>query len=141
MGPAGTKAPVALMEGNGAIIVKITPAIQKDGSLVILARTEAVEASGVLAEMLRSGSLGDVVLEKIKDSFRIALQKGLDLNMMLHSVRSDSGAIETAKFVRDSKTGTLAIALDGHLRPSAEQVAVLDGQKSESSTTQGSSQR
>lgn len=141
MGPAGTKAPVALMEGNGAIIVKITPAIQKDGSLVILARTEAVEASGVLAEMLRSGSLGDVVLEKIKDSFCIALQKGLDLNMMLHPVRSDSGAIETAKFVRDSKTGTLAIALDGHLRPSAEQVAVLDGQKSESSTTQGSSQR
>jgi hypothetical protein len=141
LGPSGTMAPVVLMEGNGAITVKITPAMQKDGSLVILTHIEAVEASGVLAEMLRSGSLGDVVRERIKDSFRIALQKGLDLNLILQPVRSDSGAIETAKFVRDSKAGTLDIALDGHLRLSAEQVAVLDGQKSESSATQRNSQR
>jgi len=140
VGPSGTMAPIVLMEGNGAITVKITPAMQRDGSLVILTHTEAVEGNEVLGEMLRSGSLGDIVRERTKDTFRVALQKGLDPNVMLHAVRSDSGAFETAKFVRD-KTGTLDIALDGHLRLSAEQVAVLDGQKSESSATQRNPQR
>lgn len=141
LGSAAAKAPVGLIEASGAITIKITPTIQKDGSLMILSETAKVEANGALAEMLSSGDLGDEVRKKTKDCVLRVLQNGLDLQAMLLPVRPDSGAIETARFVRDSKSGTLAIALDGHLRLSDEQVAVLDRQKSESSTAQGTSPR
>jgi hypothetical protein len=130
MGAAGATAPVELMEGNGAITFKITPAMQKDGLLTILTQTEKVEANGMLAEILRSGALGDEVRERVKGCILRALQNGLDLEAVLLPVQSDSGAIETAKFVRDSQAGTLDIALDGHLRLSDQQIAELGGQKS-----------
>ena len=91
--------------------------------------------------MLRSGLLGDTVREKIKKSLVTVLQNGLNLNAALLSIGPDSAAIETAKFVRDSDSGTLAIALDGHLHLSGEQVAALNGQKSENPPAHESSQR
>ena len=121
--------------------VKITPVVEKDGSLSILTQMEAVEANGMLAEMLRSGLLGDTVREKIKKSLVTALQNGLKLNAVLLSIGPDSAAIETTKFVRDSDGGTLAIALDGHLHLSGEQVAALNDQKSESPLAHENSQR
>jgi hypothetical protein len=95
----------------------------------------------MLADMLRSGPLGDAVCAKIKRSFVTALQDSLNLSAVLQPMRPDSATIETAKFVRDSNGGTLALALDGHLRLSREQVAVLNGQKSESPPAHETSQR
>jgi len=95
----------------------------------------------MLAEMLRSGPLGKAVVEKIKESFVTALQNSLKLNAVLLSMGPDSAAIETAKFVRDADVGTLAIALDGHLHLSGDQVSALNGQKSENLPTYGSSSR
>jgi hypothetical protein len=135
--------PIEVMEANGTMTVKITPEVEKDGSLSILTQIETVEANGMLAEMLRSGLLGETVREKmkIKKSFVTALQNSLKFNAVVLSMGPDSAAIETAKFVRDGDGGTLAIALDGHLHLSGEQVAALNGQKSESPLTYKSSQR
>ena len=141
VGTSASKTPMEVMEANGTMTVKITPAVEKDGSLSLLTQIEAVEANGMLAEMLRSGPLGDTVREKIKKSLVTVLQNGLNLNAALLSIGPDSAAIETAKFVRDSDSGTLAIALDGHLHLSGEQVAALNGQKSENPPAHESSQR
>src|ERR1035441_416290 len=141
LGPSPSKTPVEVIEANGSITVKVTPAVDKDGSLSILTHLEAVEATGMLADMLRSGPLGDAVCAKIKRSFVTALQDSLNLSAVLQPMRPDSATIETAKFVRDSNGGTLALALDGHLRLSREQVAVLNGQKSESPPAHETSQR
>jgi hypothetical protein len=130
-----------VMEANGTMTVKVTPEVEKDGSLSILTQIETVEANGMLAEMLRSGPLGDTVREKIRKSFVTALQNSLKLDAVLLLMGPDSAAIETAKFVRDGDSGTLAIALDGHLHLSGEQVAALNGQKSESPPTYESSPR
>ena len=138
---AASKTPMEVMEGNGAMTVKITPKVEKDGSLSILTQIETVEANAMLAEMLRSGPLGKAVVEKIKESFVTALQNSLKLNAVLLSMGPDSAAIETAKFVRDADVGTLAIALDGHLHLSGDQVSALNGQKSENLPTYGSSSR
>jgi hypothetical protein len=139
LGTSASKTPMEVMEANGTMTVKITPVVEKDGSLSILTQMEAVEANGMLAEMLRSGLLGDTVREKIKKSLVTALQNGLKLNAVLLSIGPDSAAIETAKFVRDSDGGT--IALDGHLHLSGEQVAALNDQKSESPLAHENSQR
>jgi hypothetical protein len=136
-----SKVPLAVFESNGAVNVKITPTIQTDGSLTMLTQTDEVQASGVLADMLRSGDLGAVVRERIKYCVLRALQNGLNLQAMLLPVRPNSGAIETAKFVRDSQSGTLDIAFDGHLRLSDEEVGVLNHEKYESRTVQGSPPR
>jgi hypothetical protein len=138
---AASKTPMEVMEGTGAMTVKITPKVEKDGSLSILTQIETVEANAMLAEMLRSGPLGKAVVEKIKESFVTALQNSLELNAVLLSMGPDSAAIETAKFVRDADVGTLAIALDGHLHLSGDQVSALNGQKSENLPTYGSSSR
>ena len=140
-GASASKTPMEVMEANGTMTVKITPEVEKDGSLSILTQIETVEANGMLAEMLRSGPLGDTVREKIKKSFVTALQNSLKLNAAVLLMGPDSAAIETAKFVRDGDGGTLAIALDGHLHLSGEQVAALNGQKSESPPTYESSPR
>jgi hypothetical protein len=132
LGASASKTPMEVMEANGTMTVKVTPEVEKDGSLSILTQIETVEANGMLAEMLRSGPLGDTVREKIRKSFVTALQNSLKLNAVLLLMGPDSAAIETAKFVRDGDGGTLAIALDGHLHLSGEQVAALNGQKSES---------
>lgn len=141
LGASASKTPMEVMEANGTMTVKVTPKVEKDGSLSILTRIETVEANGMLAEMLRSGLLGDTVREKIRKSFVTALQNGLKLNAALLSMGPDSAAIETAKFVRDSNGGTLAIALDGHLHLSGEQVATLNGQKPETPPTYESTPR
>src|SRR5208337_436796 len=135
LGASASKTPMEVMEANGTMTVKVTPEVEKDGSLSILTQIETVEANGMLAEMLRSGPLGDTVREKIRKSFVTALQNSLKLNAVLLLMGPDSAAIETARFVRDGDGGTLAIALDGHLHFSGEQVAVLNGQKSESPPT------
>ena len=141
LGASASKTPMEVMEANGTMTVKITPEVEKDGSLSLLTQIETVEANGMLAEMLRSGPLGDAVREEIKKSFVAALQNSLKLNAVLLLMGPDSAAIETAKFVRDGDGGTLAIALDGHLHLSGEQVAALNGQKSESPPTYESSPR
>ena len=46
-----------------------------------------------------------------------------------------------AELVRHTQAGTLDIALDGHLRLSDQQIAMLGGQKSESPTSQENSPR
>ncbi len=139
-GPA-PKTPMEVMEANGTMTVKIIPKVDKDGSLSILTQIEKVEATGMLAEMLRSGPLGDAVVEKIKNGFVTALQNSLKLNAVLLSLGPDSAAIESAEFVRDADGGTLAIALDGHLHLSGDQVTALNGQRSESLPTYDSSSR
>jgi hypothetical protein len=141
LGSSPSRMPMEVIEANGSITVKVTPAVEKDGSLSILTHIEAVEATGMLADMLRSGPLGDAVCAKIKRSFVTALQDSLNVSAVLQPMRPDSATIETAKFVRDSNGGTLALALDGHLRLSGEQVAVMDGQKSESPRAHETSQR
>ena len=141
LGASVSKTPMEVMEANGTMTVKVTPEVEKDGSLSILTQIETVEANGMLAEMLRSGNLGDTVREKIRKSFVTALQNSLKLNAELLLMGPDSAAIESAKFVRDGDGGTLAIALDGHLHLSGEQVTALNGQKSESRSTYESSQR
>ena len=141
LGVSASKTPMEVMEANGTMAVKVTPEVEKDGSLSILTQIETVEANGMLAEMLRSGNLGDTVREKIRKSFVTALQNSLKLNAELLLMGPDSAAIESAKFVRDGDGGTLAIALDGHLHLSGEQVTALNGQKSESRSTYESSQR
>jgi hypothetical protein len=141
LGGTASKTPMEVMEADGTMAVKITPKAEKDGSLSILTQIETVEANGMLAEMLRSGPLGDAVVEKVKNSFVTALQNSLKLDAVLLKMGLDSAAIETAKFVRDSDGGTLAIALDGHLHLSGDQVTALNGQKSESLPTYESSPR
>jgi len=140
-GASASKMPIEVMEANGTMTVKITPEVEKDGSLSILTQIETVEANGMLAEMLRSGLLGDTVREKIKKSFVTTLQNSLKLNAAVLLMGPDSAAIETARFVRDGDGGTLAIALDGHLHLSGEQVAALNGQKNEGPPTHGGSPR
>ena len=128
LGSPNSKTPVELMENNGTITLKVTPAVEKDGSVRIAVDTIGVEANGILDEMLHSGSLGNLLRERVERSFLVALQKGMDLRTMLHMVPLDSVTIEAARFVRDSEDGTLGIALAGHLHLSGEQLAGLSSQ-------------
>ena len=47
VGTSASKTPMEVMEANGTMTVKITPAVEKDGSLSLLTQIEAVEANGM----------------------------------------------------------------------------------------------
>ncbi|MFZ0311047.1 MAG: hypothetical protein WAL89_22940 [Candidatus Sulfotelmatobacter sp.] len=126
LGPSGSKMPAELREDNGAITLKISPAMQKDGSLRMIAETTSVEASGVLAEMLRGRPLGDSLRESVTNLFLAIVQNGMNVKAMLPPGLSDCMTMESAKFLKESGHGTLGIALEGHLRLSGDKIAWLD---------------
>ena len=72
-----------MVEGNGAIEVKLTPSVGADGVLRLTPETGRVDAPGVIAELLRSGSLGDIVRDKITESVLSAVRQGGDFNATL----------------------------------------------------------
>jgi len=72
-----------MAEGNGTIEVKLTPSVAEDGSLRLTPEIGRVEAEGLIGELLRSGSLGDTLRDKITESLLSTVRKAGDFNATL----------------------------------------------------------
>ena len=70
------------MGGNAAVTVKLTPSAGPDG-ISMASEVQKIDADGSLGELLRSGSLGATVKEKIASSVESSIRKGLDLKSAL----------------------------------------------------------
>ena len=77
--------------------------------------------------MLRSGSLGEALRQKIRTSLESALEKGAaNLNATLPPAAQSYAAIRSAEF-KDAGAGRLEVVLVGEIRiPSAEVPSLLD---------------
>lgn len=116
-----------LVAGNGTVQVKLTPLVNNGTAVRLEPEVTDIRADQSLGEMLRSGSIGAMLRQKIAESLVAAIQKGANLNATLPPAVQGFSVIRSARF-RDAGAGRLAVVLEGEIRLSAEQLQSLIAQ-------------
>jgi hypothetical protein len=112
-----------LAESDGSVELKLTPEFEKN-VLRIGTAFARVDASGMLANALRSGSLGEDLREKAAQIVLSAALAGTDFKTALPSAIQNSTVIQSARF-QDASVGGLALALSGQVEISDQQADQL----------------
>jgi hypothetical protein len=127
-----------MAEGNGTIEVKMTPAVGQDGTFQLTAQIGRIDAEGLVGELLRSGSLGETVRDKVAGSILSILHQGVDFKSVLPPGARSYATLQRAQF-QGTGSGKLLVVLDGEIRVSDDKLAALTGElKGQSSPVQSS---
>ena len=113
-----------LVAGDGTVGVKLTPEVADGGTLRLAVDVTSVDATGPVGDLLRSGSLGDAVREKIRASLVAALQKSTDLKTTLPEAVQEIAVIRRAEF-RDGGEGRLMLSVESEIHMSEEHAAAV----------------
>jgi hypothetical protein len=124
-----------IAESDGEVEVKLTPAVDKPGTLQLASEFQRIDAGGMMGDSLRSGNLGDDVREKVSNSILAALRAGADFKATLPAAVQNDVALESATF-EDSGAGKLSILLEGGVQISSEQVNLLASQLNQTASRQ-----
>jgi hypothetical protein len=124
-----------IVEGNGTIEVKLTPALGEDGALRIDSSLGQVDAEGLVGEQLRSGSLGDLLREQITQSLLTVVQGATDFKTLLTPSAQGNAALRRVQF-QGTGSGKLLAVLDGEIRVSNDKVASLTSELQSRSSSQ-----
>lgn len=138
--PLGQQSAAELAEGDGTVEVKLTASVEKPNALKVVATFGRIDASGMMAEALRSGSLGDDVRAAIAQSVLSAAQSASDFNVALPSAVRNSAVIQSARF-QDAGAGILILLLNGEIEMSNEQANQLASQLNQALSAQGTAPR
>jgi hypothetical protein len=116
-----------IAEGDGTVEVKLTPSIEKSNTLKLTAEFGHIDATGMFAESLRSGDLGDDLREKVSHSVLAALDAGMNFSKTLPPALQNAATIQSGSF-RDAGAGVLDVILEGKTQISKEQANILASQ-------------
>jgi hypothetical protein len=125
-----------LAEGDGTVEIKLTASVEKPGTLKITAAFGRIDATGMMGEALRSGSLGENLRNTVSQSVLTAAQTGSDFRTTLPPAVQNSAVLQSARF-QDTGVGTLTVLLDGQLEISNEQADALASQLNQALSAQG----
>jgi len=126
-----------IVEGNGTIEVKLTPAVAEDGTLRLSGQIGHINAEGLVGELLRSGAVGETLRDKISDSVLSTLRQGGDFKMALPAGARRYATLKRVQF-QGTGSGRLIAVLDGELRVSNENlVAVTNALREQSNQAAG----
>ncbi len=123
---AGQSSPTELAESDGSVEVRVTPSVQ-NSALQMAAAFSRINATGMMADDLRSGDLGDDLRNKIAKSLLLAVQTGGDFKTTLPQSLQNAATLDSAKF-QDGGAGILRMTLTGQVRISNEQATELANQ-------------
>ncbi len=112
-----------LVGGNAVIKVSLTPSIAGN-HVAVAAEVRDIEADGSLGEALHSGSFGDSIREKIKNSVESSIQKAVSLKSALPPAAESAVNLQRAQFV-DGGEGKLWLTVEGELRLSTAELQPL----------------
>jgi len=113
-----------LAEGNATIDMKLTPAVGEDGTLRLVPEMKHINADGLVGEMLRTGSLGENVRDKVTESILSAVRQGEDFKAMLPPAAQGYTALRHAQF-EGIGSGRLTAVMKGDIRVPDEKVTAL----------------
>jgi hypothetical protein len=113
-----------MVEGNGTIEVMVTPTVGEDGTLRLVAEIGRVDAEGLVGELLRSGSLGDALRDKITESLLSTVRQAADFKATLPPAAQGNATLHRAEF-QGTGSGKLMVVLDGEIRVPNEKVTAL----------------
>ena len=114
-----------MAEGNGTIEVKLTLAVGRDGSLQLDPKVDRIAAAGLTGELLRSGSLGETVRDKIAESILSTVLRGSDYKAVLPAGVQGNVTLRRLLF-EGSGPGKLNAVQDGEVQLSADSAAALN---------------
>ena len=123
---AGRSSPTELAESDGSVTVKVTPSVQ-NSTLTMAATFSRIDASGMMADDLRSGDLGDDLRDKVAKLLLLAVQSGVDFKSTLPESLQNAASLDSAKF-QDGGAGILRMVLSGQVQLSNEQATLLANQ-------------
>jgi len=106
--------------GDGTVELKLTPAVGDSNGLKVSAEFGRIDASGMLTDELRSGSLGDDLREKASQVLLYGMRSGTDFKTALPLAIQNLATVQSARFLDDG-VGDLSIALEGQVQLSNEQ--------------------
>jgi hypothetical protein len=132
----GQSAAEELAEGDGTVEMRLTPAIA-DSQLRINPEFKRIDASGMMAEALRSGDLGQDLRAKAAQTLLLALRTGADVEATLPKALQGPVSLDAARF-QDTGSGGLKVALEGKVKLSNAQVNALANQLNQTLSAQGS---
>jgi hypothetical protein len=113
-----------LIAGDGLVQVKFTPFVEDQKSLRLVPEVERIQANGSLGQLLRSGSIGATVREKISKALLSAMQRGADPQITLPPALQNIAAINQAEF-DDEGAGRLGFVLAGQALISSQQIQLI----------------
>ncbi len=120
-----------VVSGNAVVPVTLTPGVEQNNTeLQLVPEVGTIEADGSLGELLRSGTFGPMIRDKIRNAILSAMQKGTNLSATLPPAAQAYATVDNAAF-RDGGAGRLMVVLDGQLRITKEQVQILSRQVKE----------
>jgi len=112
-----------LVGGNGVVEVMLTPSVGGN-HVAIAAEVRKIDADGSLGEVLRSGSMGDSLRQKIAGSIENAIRKSANLQNAVPAQVESVASLEAVRFA-DGGGGRLWLELAGVARLTPEQFRVL----------------
>lgn len=112
-----------LVGGNAVIEVNLTPSVAEN-HIAMNAEVRKIEADGSLGEMLRSGSFGDALRQKIAASIESSVRKSADLKSALPAGIEQIAELQSVRFA-DGGNGRLWLTVEAGLHLSAEQLQSL----------------
>lgn len=122
-----------MVEGNAMFAVKLTPSVGEDGVLRLTPEIGRVDAQGLIGELLRSGSPGEMLRDKITDSILSTVRRGSDFNVTLPPAARGNATLHSAQF-EGPGSRKLLVVLDGEIRMSNEQVISFTSELKERSS-------
>jgi hypothetical protein len=108
-----------LVGGNANVEVNLTPSVN-DNHIAIAAEVRKIDADGSLGEMLKSGSFGDSIKQKIATSIESSIQKSANLKSTLPAGMEEIAKLQSIRFA-DSGGGGLWLVIEADLHLTAEQ--------------------
>lgn len=115
-----------LAESDGSIEIRLTPVVEKSNALTLTSEFGRIQASGMMADALRSGDLGNELRDKVTQSILSALRAGADFKTTLPPVLQSGALIQRARF--EDAAGILRGVLEGQIQISSEQADLLASQ-------------
>jgi hypothetical protein len=112
-----------LVGGNGVVKIELTPAVEKN-TLHLTSQVKSIEADGSLGEMLRSGSLGESLREKVERTIVNAIEKSTKAIPSLPPAMENMVALTNVRFA-DGGAGRLTVVAAGEATVPERQLEAL----------------
>ncbi|HTR24569.1 MAG TPA: hypothetical protein VMI10_11345 [Terriglobales bacterium] len=123
-----------MTEGNATVVMKLAVGIGENGQVKISAENSQVEAEKFLAEMIKSGELGDALRNKIAGAVTAAVT-----TLKAELPPAGEATAGSARFV-SPRAGALGVVVDGEMRLSDEQAKAFAEQLKERAGAQARKQ-
>ena len=128
-----------LAESDGEAEIRLIPSVENN-ELKLSAGFARVNASGMLADALRSGDLGEDLRATAAQTVLAAIRAATNFKTTLPVALQSLANVQTIKF-QDGGVGKLIAVLGGQLQMSSEQANQLAGQLNQTLSAQTSSSR